>query len=134
MRIVLYLGIVFMALAAVMTCQGAEKAVVVAWKPNPEPGVTYRLWRGIELLGETTETRLEVRLPTDQPSTITCTAHRDGLTSPHSKPLILAPAVVHSSPDMRVWIVEKSSVFFQTLEREGQKTERQFFRVQYHTP
>jgi len=25
-------------------------------------------------------------------------------------------------------------VFFQTLEREGIKTERQFFRVNYHTP
>ena len=134
MRIVLYLGIVFMALAAVMTCQGAEKAVVVAWNPNPEAGVTYRVWRGLELLGETTETRLEVRLPTDQTSTLTATAHRDGLASQHSKPLVLAPAVVHSSPDLRVWIVEKSSVFFQTLEREGVRTERQFFRVHYNTP
>jgi hypothetical protein len=30
--------------------------------------------------------------------------------------------------------VEKSSVFFQTLEREGEKIEKQFFRVNYHTP
>ena len=134
MRIVLYLVIVILALAGVMTCRGAEKAVIVAWNPNPEPGVTYRIWRGIELLGETTETRLEVRLPTDQISTITATAHRGELSSLHSKRLVVAPAVVHSSPDMRVWIVEKSSVFFQTLEREGQKTEKQFFRVNYHTP
>ena len=133
MRIILYLGVVFMALAAFITCHGAE-SVVVTWNPNPESGVTYRIWRGIELLGETTETRLQVTLPTDQLSTITATAHRDGMTSPHSKPLVLAPAVVHSSPDMRVWVVERSSYFFQTLEREGTKTERQFFRVQYHAP
>jgi len=136
MRIILYLGIVFMALAAFITCQGAGASVTVAWDrmPDHDSTVIYRVWRGIELLGETTETRLQVTLPTDQLSTITATAHRDGMTSPHSKPLVLAPAVVHSSPDMRVWVVERSSYFFQTLEREGTKTERQFFRVQYHAP
>ena len=115
--------------------QGGEASVTVAWKPNPEPCVTYRLWRGLELLGETTETRLRVELPTDQISTITCTAHIDpAFPSRHSKPLILAPAVVHSSTDLRVWVVEKSSVFFQVLEREGVRTERQFFRINYHSP
>ena len=116
-------------------CQGNEKAVLLAWNPNPESAITYRVWRGLDLLGETTETRLEVRLPTDQPSTLTVQAiNPNGLASAHSKPLIVAPAVVHSSPNLRVWVVEKSSVFFQTLEREGVRTERQFFRVNYHTP
>jgi hypothetical protein len=114
---------------------GADAAVIVSWNQNPESGITYRVWRGLTLLGETKVTSLEVRLPTDQPSTITCQAiSAFGIVSQHSKPLVVAPAVVHSSTDQRVWVVEKSSVFFQTLEREGEKTERQFFRVNFHTP
>ena len=123
-------------LAGCATSRGDGVRVVLAWNPNPadEKVEYYRLWRGLELLGQTAETRLEVVLPTDQVSTLTVTAHRGDLASLHSKRLVLAPAVVHSSPDMRVWIVEKSSVFFQTLEREGEKIEKQFFRVNYHTP
>ena len=123
-------------LAGCATSRAGDVPVVVAWNANPvgDNVEYYRLWRGLELLGQTAETRLEVRLPRDQTSTLTVTAHRGDLASNHSKRLVLAPAVVHSSSDMRVWIVEKSSVFFQTLEREGEKTERQFFRVNYHTP
>jgi len=123
-------------LAGCATARAEGVRVTLAWNPNPvsENVEYYRLWRGLELLGQTAETRLEVRLPRDQTSTITVTAHRGELASNHSKRLVLAPAIVHSSPDMRVWIVEKSSVFFQTLEREGIRTERQFFRVNYHTP
>jgi hypothetical protein len=123
-------------LAGCATARSEDARVVLAWNPNPaDENIThYRLWRGLELLGQTAETRLEVVLPTDQISTLTVTAHRGELSSYHSKRLVLAPAVVHSSTDMRVWIVEKSSVFFQTLEREGIKIEKQFFRVNYHTP
>lgn len=114
-------------------CHGEE--VTVTWNPNPEPNIThYRVWRGLDLLGETADTRLRIDLPTDQPSTLTVTAHSAAGSSPHSKPLVLAPAMVYSSADLRVWVVEKSSVFFQTLERDGVRTSRQFFRVNYHTP
>lgn len=115
-------------------CQGEE--VKVTWNPNPpeEKVEFYRVWRDAELLGETTETRLTVNLPTDRPSILTVTAHRGELASAHSKRLILAPAVVHTSTDLRVWVVEKPSVFFHVLERAGIKTPRQFFRIQYHTP
>jgi hypothetical protein len=132
------LGLLLFWAAVIMSvsrCCGAEAAVIVGWNQNPESGITYRVWRGLALLGETTETKLEVRLPTDQPSTLTVQAVSPaGITSQHSLPLVVAPAVVHSSPDLRVWIVEKSSVFFQTLEREGIRTTRQFFRINYHIP
>jgi len=130
---------VLMAIGYIAGCATSRAdgvRVTLAWNPNPadEKVEYYRLWRGLELLGQTAETRLEVRLPRDQISTLTVTAHRGDLASLHSKRLVLAPAVVHSSTDMRVWVVETSSVFFQTLEREGVRTERQFFRVNYHTP
>ena len=113
-----------------------EQAVTVVWNPNdPSEKVEfYRVWRGLDLLGQTSEPRLRIELPTDQLSTLTVTAHRGELASAHSKRLILAPAVVHTSTDLRVWVVEKPSVFFHVLEREGIKTPRQFFRIQYHTP
>lgn len=126
-------AIVFAAFGRV---SAQDAAVTIAWDrmADHDDTVFYRLWRGIVLLGETKENRLEVRLPTDQISTLHCTAHRGELVSAPSKPLVVAPAVVHRSPDMRVWIVEKSSYFFQTLEREGVKTEREFYRVHYYTP
>jgi len=112
--------------------QGGEASVTVAWKPNPEPCVTYRLWRGLELLGETTETRLRVELPTDQISTITCTAHIDpAFPSRHSKPLVVMPVNVHTSTDLRVWEVRPRSTFFVTLASEGETVPRQFFRFEY---
>jgi len=134
LTIAILMAIGYLAGCATSRAEGVR--VIVAWNPNPVSDNVeyYRLWRGLELLGQTAETRLEVRLPRDQISTLTVTAHRGDLTSLHSKRLVLAPAIVHSSTDMRVWIVEKSSVFFQTLEREGIRTERQFFRVHYHTP
>lgn len=119
---------------AASRCQGVE--VVLAWNPNPESDAVthYRVWRGLDLLGQTAEPRLKVDLPADQTSILTVTAHRGELASRHSQRLVLAPAVVHSSPNMKVWVVEQSSIFFQTLEREGIKTPQQFFRVNYHTP
>lgn len=124
---------VILAVFVASQCKGAE--VTVAWNPNPESNILfYRVWRGLDLLAQTTATHATVTLPTDQISTMTVTAHSAAGSSPHSKPLVLAPAVVHSSADLRVWIVEKSSYFFHVLEREGIRTDKQFFRVHYHTP
>lgn len=111
---------------------GRTAPVMLAWNTNPEPGVTYRIWRGIELLGQTAETRLQVMLPTDQISTITCTAHIDpAFPSRHSKPLLVMPVNVHTSGDLRVWEVRPRSTFFVEITSEGKTVPRQFFRFEY---
>lgn len=107
-------------------------AVKVAWNPNPETNiVSYRVWRGLDLLGETAATSLVVDLPTDRTSSLTCQAVNDkGLTSAHSKPLVVAPINVHESGDLKVWKVHTRSTFFVTLECEGTVSPRAFFRFE----
>ena len=112
-------------------CKGAE--VTVAWNPNPEPNIThYRLWRGTELLGETSETQLKVTLPEDRISSLTVTAHNDlGMQSGPSQPLVLMPVTAESSVDLKFWFPEKAT-FFAVLEHEGEVKMKRFFRLKFN--
>lgn len=128
------LTVIFMFLVT-CACFAREASVYVAWNPNTEPSITYRIWRGIELLGSTTETKLKVNLPTDQTSTITAQAvNQNGLVSLHSKPLVVTPLTIQTSTDLKVWIVKATSTVFITLESEGVKIPNQFYRIEHFKP
>lgn len=43
-------------LIPLLCCSATAAPVKLAWNPNPEPDILYRVWRGIELLDETYDT------------------------------------------------------------------------------
>jgi hypothetical protein len=76
------------------------------------------------LLAEVQSNEATLDLPADRLSTITVTAHRDGITSPHSAPMTVQPVTPQWSPDLRVWIVTKKTFFIELRPKA-------FFRFAY---
>jgi hypothetical protein len=81
----------------------------------------------LDLLATTETNEATLDLPADRLSTITVTAHRDGLTSPHSAPMTVQPITPLWSPDLRVWIVTKKTFFIELRDKS-------FFRFAYPLP
>jgi hypothetical protein len=106
--------------AAMLGARAGE--VKLAWNPSEgtQP-ITYRVWRGIEQIAETSGTTATVTLP-DEPVTLTVSAHNAAGSSPHSEPLHLVAVRVQESTNLRAWWYVK------TLHRE--KKSAAFYRLE----
>jgi hypothetical protein len=98
----------------------------VAWDAQTD-ATRWKVWRGLDLLATTETNEATIDLPADRLSTITVTAHRDGLTSPHSAPMTVQPVTPQWSQDLRVWIVTKNTFFIDLRDKA-------FFRFTYPLP
>jgi hypothetical protein len=78
----------------------------------------------LDLLATTETNEATLDLPADRLSTITVTAHRDGLASTHSAPITVQPVTPQWSPDHRVWIVVPKTFFIELRDKA-------FFRFAY---
>ena len=88
--------------------------VTVAWNANPDAeGVSlYRIWRGIEVLAETTETSAVVTLP-DEAVTLTVSAVNGAGESIQSAPLPLVALTVQEwLPVKTIHVEQKASAIY----------------------
>lgn len=78
--------------------------VPLEWDAVPE-AASYRIFRGIEVVGISDSNRATVELPGDQWSVLTVTAVNLAGESAHSKSLTLRPVIitVESSDDLSEW-------------------------------
>jgi hypothetical protein len=98
----------------------------IAWDAQSD-ATSWKVWRGLDLLATTETNEATLDLPADRLSTITVTAHRDSLTSPHSAPMTVQPITPQWSPDLRVWIVVPRTFFIELRAKA-------FFRFAYPLP
>jgi hypothetical protein len=98
----------------------------IAWDAQTD-ATSWKVWRGLDLLATTETNEATLDLPADRLSTITVTAHRDNLASPHSAPMTVQPITPQWSPDLRVWIVTKKTFFIELRPKA-------FFRFAYPLP
>lgn len=78
--------------------------IKLAWNPNPpaECITDYRVWRGIDCIGTTSETQLPATLP-DEPCAITITARNAAGESARSAALDLIVVFLEESLDLQTW-------------------------------
>ncbi len=95
------------------------------WAPQSD-AAGFRVYRGIQLLADTTESRVTVELPSDQASTVFVVAYRGALVSEPSDTLTVIPVTPLSSTDLQTW--KSHEPFYVKLEPKG------FFRFSYPTP
>ena len=109
------------------TTRACGVEVKMSWNLNPESeNVTkYRIWRGIELLGEAEKPPLTIILD-GTPAVLTITAISGDVESEHSEPLLIIPITVQESTDLKTWQDKK------TIYRE--KLEKAFYRVKIVQP
>jgi hypothetical protein len=122
-RAVVFVLILVSSIMLVSRCSAHGAECRVAWDAQSD-ATAWRVWRGIELLATTATNEATLDLPTDRLSTITVTAHRDNLASPHSAPMTVQPITPQWSSDLRVWIVTKKTFFIELRPKA-------FFRFAY---
>jgi hypothetical protein len=122
-RAVVFVLIMASAIMIVSRCSAHGAECRIAWDAQTD-ATSWKIWRGLDLLATTETNEATLDLPADRLSTITVTAHRDGLASPHSAPMTVQPITPQWSYDHRVWIVTKKTFFIELRDKA-------FFRFAY---
>jgi hypothetical protein len=125
-RAVVFVLVMASAIMLVSRCSAHGAECRIAWDAQTD-AKSWKVWRGTDLLATTETNDATLDLPADRLSTITVTAHRDGLTSPHSAPMTVQPVTPQWSYDHRVWVVTKKTFFIELRDRA-------FFRFAYPLP
>jgi hypothetical protein len=122
-RAVVFVLVLASSIMAVSMCTAHGAECRVAWNPQTD-ATSWKVWRGTDLLATVQTNEAVVDLPVDRLSTLTVTAHRDGLASTHSAPITVQPVTPQWSPDLRVWIVVPKTFFIELLPKA-------YFRFSY---
>lgn len=112
----------------IMLAPATAAEVSLRWDANREPGVRYRVWRGIDIIADVDVTSLTIDLPINVRTTLTLTAYIGYMESEHTAPLTIEPMVVSTSGDLKTW--SRAGI---TWRKVPAGETRRFYRISYPT-